>query len=171
MFAINRHHDEWGKQSSKEMTETVRIVFRKPCLLFTPIYIGIVGSGVQLGPLCTAATDRLIVPAPGDYVDGEIGGIIGRRNQSTRRKPAPVPLCSPQTPDAGRKRTRAAAVGSQRLTTWASIFLSIYLWIYSPWDLGRFFSFLIYKQSVGLLGRGISPSQGRTYTQKNINTE
>jgi hypothetical protein len=28
-------------------------------------------------------------------------------------------------------------------------------------DLGRFFSFLIYTQSVGLLGRGISPSRGR----------
>jgi hypothetical protein len=28
-------------------------------------------------------------------------------------------------------------------------------------DLGRFFSFLIYTQSVGPLGRGISPSQGR----------
>jgi hypothetical protein len=28
-------------------------------------------------------------------------------------------------------------------------------------DLGRFFSFLIYTQSIGLLGRGISPSQGR----------
>jgi hypothetical protein len=28
-------------------------------------------------------------------------------------------------------------------------------------DLGRFFSFSIYTQSVGLLGRGISPSQGR----------
>jgi hypothetical protein len=28
-------------------------------------------------------------------------------------------------------------------------------------DLGRFFSFLIYTQSVWLLGRGISPSQGR----------
>jgi hypothetical protein len=28
-------------------------------------------------------------------------------------------------------------------------------------NLGRFFSFLIYTESVGLLGRGISPSQGR----------
>jgi hypothetical protein len=28
-------------------------------------------------------------------------------------------------------------------------------------DLGRFFSFLIYAQSAGLLGRGISQSQGR----------
>jgi hypothetical protein len=69
--------------------------------------IGIVGSGVHQWP---------IVPAPGDYDDGEIGGMIGRRNRSIRRKPAPVPLCPPQTPHAARTRTRAAAVGSQRLT-------------------------------------------------------
>jgi hypothetical protein len=37
----------------------------------------------------------------------------------------------------------------------------------SPLDLGRIFSFLIYTQSLGLLGQGISPSQGgATYTQK-----
>jgi hypothetical protein len=30
------------------------------------------------------------VPAAGDYDGGEIGGIIGRGNWSTRRKPAPV---------------------------------------------------------------------------------
>jgi hypothetical protein len=58
------------------------------------------GGGVQLGPLCTAATNRPIVPAPGDYEDGEIGGMIGRGNRSTRRKPAPVLLCPPQTPHA-----------------------------------------------------------------------
>jgi hypothetical protein len=75
-----------------------------------------VGSGVQLGPLGTAATNRPIVPAPGDYDDGEIGGMIGRGNRSTRRKPAPVPLCPPQTPHAARTRTQAAEVGSQRLT-------------------------------------------------------
>jgi hypothetical protein len=56
------------------------------------------------------------VPAPGDYDDGEIGGMIGRGNRSTRRKPAPVMLCPPQTPHTARTRTRAAAVGSQRLT-------------------------------------------------------
>jgi hypothetical protein len=77
--------------------------------------IGIVGGGVQLDPLGTAATNRPIVPAPGDYYDGEIGGMIGRRNRSTRRKPAP-----PQTPHASRTRTRAAAVGNQRLTAWAA---------------------------------------------------
>jgi hypothetical protein len=74
-----------------------------------------VGGGVQLGPLGTAATNRLIVSAPGDYGDGEIGGMIGRGNRSTRRKPAPVPLCPPQTPHAARTRNLAAAVGSQRL--------------------------------------------------------
>jgi hypothetical protein len=59
--------------------------------------IGIVGGGIQLGPLCSAATNRPIVPAPGNYDDGEFGGMmIGKRNRSTRRKPAPVPLCVPQ---------------------------------------------------------------------------
>jgi hypothetical protein len=75
------------------------------------------GGGIHLGPLGTAATNRPIVPAPGDYDDGEIGGMIGRGNRSTRRKPAPVPLCPPH---AARTRTRAAAVGSQRLTAWAT---------------------------------------------------
>jgi hypothetical protein len=45
--------------------------------------------------------------------------LIGRGNRSTRRKPAPVPICPPQTPHAARMRTRAAALGSQRLTAWA----------------------------------------------------
>jgi hypothetical protein len=39
------------------------------------------GGGVQLGPLGTAATDWPIVPAPGDYDDGDFGGMeIGRGN-------------------------------------------------------------------------------------------
>jgi hypothetical protein len=49
---------------------------------------------------------------------GVIGGMkFGRGNRSTRRKPAPAPLCPPEIPlDQTRPRTRAAAVGSQRLT-------------------------------------------------------
>jgi hypothetical protein len=55
-----------------------------------------VGGGVQLGPLDTAAAHRPIVPAPGDYDDGEIGGMtIAGGNRSTRRNPAPVPFCPP----------------------------------------------------------------------------
>jgi hypothetical protein len=60
-----------------------------------------------LGPLGTAATNRPIVPTPGDYDDGEIGRMmIGRGNRSTQIKPAPEPLCPPQTPYAlpGRER-------------------------------------------------------------------
>jgi hypothetical protein len=39
------------------------------------------GGGVQLGPLGTVATNRPIVPALGDYDDGEIGEMmIGRGN-------------------------------------------------------------------------------------------
>jgi hypothetical protein len=74
-----------------------------------------------MGPLGTSATEWPTVPAPGDYEDGEFGGIkIGRGNRSTRRKPAPTPLYPPQIPfDQTRARTRAAAVGSQRLTAWA----------------------------------------------------
>jgi hypothetical protein len=34
-----------------------------------------------LSPLGTAATNRSIVPAPGDYEDGEIGGMIGRETE------------------------------------------------------------------------------------------
>jgi hypothetical protein len=48
---------------------------------------------------------------------------------------------------------------------------SLSLWLYSPSYLGRFFSFLVYKQSVGLIGLEISPSQGATYIQNNTNTE
>jgi hypothetical protein len=61
-----------------------------------------------------------IVPAPSDYGDEEIGGMIGRGKRSTRRKPAWVPLCPPQTPHAARTQTRAAKVRSQRLTAWAT---------------------------------------------------
>jgi hypothetical protein len=70
-----------------------------------------------MGPLGTSATESPIVPATNDYDDEEIGGMkIGRGNRSTRRKPAPASLCPPQIPlDQAGARTRAAAVGIQRL--------------------------------------------------------
>jgi hypothetical protein len=75
----------------------------------------VVKGGVQLGLLGTTATNSSIVSAQGDYDDGEIGGVIGRVNRSTRRKPAPMLLCPPQTPLAAQTQIRLAAVGSQRL--------------------------------------------------------
>jgi hypothetical protein len=78
-----------------------------------------VEGGVQLGPLGTAATNRPIVPVAGDYDDGEICGMIGRGNRSTRRKPAPVQLCPPQTthacPDANPGR-RGGKPATNRLS-------------------------------------------------------
>jgi hypothetical protein len=57
------------------------------------------GVESKLGPLGTSATEWPIVPALGDYEDGEFGGMkIGRGNRSTRRKLAPAPVCPPQIP-------------------------------------------------------------------------
>jgi hypothetical protein len=53
----------------------------------------------KLGPLDTSAIYWPVVPAPGDYDDGEFGGMkIGRGNQSTRRKPTPASICPQQIP-------------------------------------------------------------------------
>jgi hypothetical protein len=56
----------------------------------------------------------LIVTAPDDICGGGVfGGMIGRGNRSTQRKPAAVPFCPPHIPHGPTKdRTWAAAVGS-----------------------------------------------------------
>jgi hypothetical protein len=60
--------------------------------------IRIVWGGVQLSPLSTSAINWSIAQAPGDYEDGEFGGMmIIRGIRSTRRKPTQVQLCPPQT--------------------------------------------------------------------------
>jgi hypothetical protein len=96
---------------------TNRVVVSK-LLIMIFFLICIVGGEVQMGPLGTSATEWSIVPAPVDYDDREFGGMkIGRGNRSTRRIPAPAPLCPPQNPlDQTWSRTRAAALDSQRLT-------------------------------------------------------
>jgi hypothetical protein len=77
-------------------------------------------GGVRLSPLGMSDTVGLFyqhrMKDDDDY--GAVGGMrIGRGNRSTRKKPAPVPLCPPQIPhNLTWDRTRAAAVGSQRLT-------------------------------------------------------
>jgi hypothetical protein len=76
-------------------------------------------GGVRLSPLGTSATVGLLYqPRMIDADYGAVGGIRNDRgNRSTRKKPAPVPLCSPQIPhNLTWDRTRAAAVGSQQLT-------------------------------------------------------
>jgi hypothetical protein len=105
--------------STDEKSEDFRVFQHHP-----PFYLNSYswGRGVQLGPLGTAATNTPIVPAPSDYDDGEFSGMmIDRGNRSTvREKPAQMLFCLPQTSHAARTRTRAATLGSQRLTAWAT---------------------------------------------------
>jgi hypothetical protein len=72
--------------------------------------------------LLTLSISRLHSAGGGMIIEyGLVGGMrIRRRNRSTRRKRAPVVLCPPQNPHyLTWDPTRAAAVGSQRLTGWA----------------------------------------------------
>jgi hypothetical protein len=49
---------------------------------------------------------------------GAVDGMIGMGKGSTRRRPASAPLCPPQIPhELTQAGTRAAAVGSRRLTS------------------------------------------------------
>jgi hypothetical protein len=117
---VTSHHSltelslSWEAPSCAATQELTSILWN-PKKLQLNLYSG----GWNQGPLDTAATSGLLCQ-PRDYDDGEIGGMIGRGNRSTRRKLAPVPLCPPQTPHGARTGTRAAAVGSQRLTAWAT---------------------------------------------------
>jgi hypothetical protein len=69
----------WGDLQTHRQTDNMEIV--QAYFFFE---IGIAVGGIQSGPLGTAATNRHIVPAPGDYEDGDIGGMIGRGNRGTR---------------------------------------------------------------------------------------
>jgi hypothetical protein len=63
-----------------------------------------------LGPLGNAATNRPIVAAPGDYDDGEIGGLAGETEvfgenlpqcRFVHHKPHMLPGCEPGPPRWG----------------------------------------------------------------------
>jgi hypothetical protein len=73
-----------------------------------------------------------VITAPDDDDDDDddecsaIGGMLGTRNTSTLRKPAPVPLCPPQIPhDLTRARTQAAAVGTARPNKYLRVDLNL----------------------------------------------
>jgi hypothetical protein len=51
-----------------------------------------------LGPDVTAAFNRPIVPAPGDYDDGEIGGMLGRGKPKYSEKTCPSAALSTPNP-------------------------------------------------------------------------
>jgi hypothetical protein len=80
----------------------------------------IILSGVRLSPLVRLPLSGVLFQ-PQMRDDGDCGATdgmkIGRGNRSTRRKSVQGPLCPPQIPlDQTRARSRAAAMGSERLT-------------------------------------------------------
>jgi hypothetical protein len=77
------------------------------------------GAGVQPSPLLLRPTiDLLYQPW---MIDGDVcRAISGKGNQSTRRKPAPVPLSITDPNDVTQAPTWAGAVQSRRLTSWVT---------------------------------------------------
>jgi hypothetical protein len=104
----------------------------------TEIYHIEINDFVNLGPLffvlfcgwsgiestLTEATIALLYQPRMKVNDDECGAISlihDSGNRSIRRKPVPVPFCPKQIPhDLTRARKRATAVGSLRLTAWAT---------------------------------------------------
>jgi hypothetical protein len=79
-------------------------------------YINCTALFIFLGCSGTESTKCPTVPAPDDD-----GWLLSRGNWSTLRKLAPVPLCPLKIPhDMSRARIPATAVGSRRLTAWAT---------------------------------------------------
>jgi hypothetical protein len=74
-------------------------------------------SGTE-STITEATIDLLYQPRMMDDDDcGAVGGTVGRGSGSTKRKPAPVPLCPPQIIyELTGARTRASALGSRTLT-------------------------------------------------------
>jgi hypothetical protein len=109
-----------GKPASNHLSNGTRLAVN---VLFNFL---IILKGVRQSPLGTAVATGLLYQPQMIENDGDdcgaIGGMkISRGNRSTRRKPAPALLCSPQIPhDYTWARTQAAAVGNHRLTTWAT---------------------------------------------------
>jgi hypothetical protein len=78
-------------------------------------------GGVRLCPIGTSTTNWPIVPAPDvRWMWSSQWNQNWQGKQKYSEKPTPVPLYQPQIPrDLTWARTRAAAVGSRRLTAWA----------------------------------------------------
>jgi hypothetical protein len=117
---------------------------------------------VRLSQFGTAATTFLL-NQPQMIDDGDCGAIgemkIGRRNRSTRRKPAPVPLCPPQIPhDLTRARTRVAAVWSRRLTAWAMARPYVSTYASGLFDKGSSSGFIV-RHSPSLAGTVLTSHQ------------
>jgi hypothetical protein len=135
-FGIGLHRQlSTGNQSSSERlhicfdhkSQAIQKLWSKFCTTVTSEYykktiLFCFGWSVTESTITEATTGLLYQPRMMmDDECGVIGGMLGRGNRSTRRKPAPVALCPPQMPhDLTWARTGAATVGNRRLTAWAA---------------------------------------------------
>jgi hypothetical protein len=91
MLLQNIEEEIVGRITLREMLRKL-IVFNSELFFFFNLCGGTLGTAATTGLLYYP---RMI----GDGDCGELGGRkISRRNRSTRRKPAPAPLCPPQIP-------------------------------------------------------------------------
>jgi hypothetical protein len=108
---------------------TYTLVSTKSFLIFESIIFFILGGAVQFGALGTAATNRPIGSSPGDCDGGEIGGMIGRGNRSSRRKPTPNAALSTTNrtccPDAN-PGSRGGKPATNRLSYGTAYYSSVY---------------------------------------------
>jgi hypothetical protein len=135
---ISQHFPDWGR--SRNTSGRVVGVMAE------------IENGHLQASLGTSVTNWLIVPAPNDkwWMWSSRWNQNWQGNRSTRRKPAPVPLCPPQIPhDMTWPGTQVAAVGTRRITSWAmarpwASFLGFYVaahpitalrWLWVPSDL------------------------------------
>jgi hypothetical protein len=90
------------------------IVFSSPIFSSPPPLLFLGWSETEPN-ITEAGTGLLYQPRMMDDDEyGAIGGMLGKENRSTQRKPVPVSVCPPQIPhDLTRARTRASAVGSR----------------------------------------------------------
>jgi hypothetical protein len=121
---------------------------------------------MRLSPLGTSAINWPIVPAP----DNRWWVWSSRWNENWQGKPkysdktrpsATSCTTNPTCPDLGSNPGRRGGKPATNRLSYSTAYSSIYLSIYGSTGLAAFSVSWSFTQSVGLLWRGISPSQGR----------
>jgi hypothetical protein len=98
-------------------------------------FIRLVGEGLESIWVLSARRPPILLLylPPGDYEDGEFGGMmIGKGNRIIGRKPAPVPLCSPQIPHDLNPGRRGGKPATNRLSYGAAMTQVTFLQLKRP---------------------------------------
>jgi hypothetical protein len=119
------------------------------CYIFSPL-LGWSGTESTI----TEATTGLLyhLQMMDDDGCGAIGGMLGRGNQSTRRKPTPGPICPPQIPHNLIRGSNPGCRGGKPLNCWATTRPLLHLTtIYFPgigYSLTATYRFMLQKKVV-----------------------